>query len=393
MVSLGAPAYAGEVGASRRCPRHDLALDEGGHCLVCARRPADDSGPGRIQQGAGGVLAIAVVLSAGFGLGVIEQGIRTADDAPTGATSSQIGLRSVVLLPDTQFYSCAYPEVFTAQTRWIVEQHEHRAIGLALHTGDVVDRNIASQWQVAGDALELLDGKVPYLVALGNHDVDRIRNSLASRYLRSQSGRGGTAAVTYRSPDSLDNAYVTIELGGERWLFISIEYGARDEVVRWGQDVLERHDGVPTVLITHAYLFAEAQRYDRQQPGEQRAHPDIHGFDKEAGVADGQDLYSGLVEPYDQVRLVMSGHVIPHGIARSTAVRDSGAVVHEVLTNFQRCPSCPCEPVRGGNGYLRLLEFGPDGSVAVSTYSPHLDRWLDDPEHRFVLRWPAASGT
>jgi hypothetical protein len=44
-------------------------------------------------------------------------------------------------------------------------------------------------------------------------------------------------------------------------------------------------------------------------------------------------------------------------------------------------------------GYLRLLEFLPDGeTVQVKTYSPFLNKYMTDPEQQFVLKlnWSAA---
>jgi hypothetical protein len=46
----------------------------------------------------------------------------------------------------------------------------------------------------------------------------------------------------------------------------------------------------------------------------------------------------------------------------------------------------------GGEGYMRLLEFKPDGkTVQVSTYSPLYDSYLTDADqtHGFTLDWPA----
>jgi len=42
--------------------------------------------------------------------------------------------------------------------------------------------------------------------------------------------------------------------------------------------------------------------------------------------------------------------------------------------------------VNGGNGYLRIVRFSAlSQTISVSTYSPHLDRWLNDPSNRFDL--------
>jgi hypothetical protein len=143
---------------------------------------------------------------------------------------------------------------------------------------------------------------------------------------------------------------------------------------------------MPAVLFTHAYLYADNERYDRARQPLQPYHPDSYGVTPNQGIADGQDIWETLVVPNSNVRLVLSGHVIPDGTARSSIVMPSGRVVHEVLTNYQLCDSCPCAEVEGGGGYLRRFDLDASGAVLhVSTYSPHKDEYLTDAENQFDL--------
>ena len=79
---------------------------------------------------------------------------------------------SVVVLPDTQFYSQSYPQIFNEQTQWIVNNQASYNIQFVLGEGDIV--NIAEQpvqWQNADAAVKLLDNaNIPYVLAIGNHD-------------------------------------------------------------------------------------------------------------------------------------------------------------------------------------------------------------------------------
>jgi hypothetical protein len=81
---------------------------------------------------------------------------------------------SVVVLPDTQFYSESHPAIFNAQTQWIVSNRANYNIQFVLGEGDIV--NVAdqlAQWQNADAAIKLLDtAKIPYVLPLGNHDYD-----------------------------------------------------------------------------------------------------------------------------------------------------------------------------------------------------------------------------
>ena len=90
---------------------------------------------------------------------------------------------SVVMLPDTQFYSEKHPDVFHSQTRWIAEHIAEENIRFVTHVGDVVQNYDQSEaeWQVADDAMTRLDGLVPWGVAIGNHDYDLGENLKPSR--------------------------------------------------------------------------------------------------------------------------------------------------------------------------------------------------------------------
>ena len=85
---------------------------------------------------------------------------------------------TVVVLPDTQFYSQSFPEQFRAQTHWIVDNRAAENIVLVSHVGDIVQnggqgpaRN-AAEWNNADAAMNILDNNaqdLPYGVVLGNH--------------------------------------------------------------------------------------------------------------------------------------------------------------------------------------------------------------------------------
>jgi len=71
------------------------------------------------------------------------------------------------------------------------------------------------------------------------------------------------------------------------------------------------------------------------------------------------------------------GHV--HAAARLESKGDAGNVVHQVLADYQGEPN-------GGDGYLRLVEFLPDGkTVQFKTYSTTRNSYKTGPKHQFAL--------
>src|SRR5690242_12038852 len=77
---------------------------------------------------------------------------------------------SIVILPDTQYYSAYYPAIFTSQTQWILNNRSSRNIAFVIHEGDITNTNTNAEWQNASTSMGMLDGTVPYIVVPGNHD-------------------------------------------------------------------------------------------------------------------------------------------------------------------------------------------------------------------------------
>jgi len=292
---------------------------------------------------------------------------------------------TLVVLPDTQYYACGYPDIFRSQIEWIAGAVIPRRVALVVHTGDIVDSaGSREQWEVASDSLHQLDYTVPYLLTTGNHDISRDRSSLAAEYFPpDRCVRGPSIGF---DPDQPQNSFMIAEFDQAQWLVIGLEYAPRDVVLAWAGDVLQQHSDLPAIVFTHAYLYSDGSRYDRSIEPQQMHHPDNSGLATDAGVSDGQDIWNKLVEPHTNVKIVLSEHMRPDGTARAVSRRSDGSIVHEILANYQYCKVCPCPEVQGGAGYLRLMQYDAAAErFDVSTYSPYLDEWLTDEENRFSI--------
>ena len=64
---------------------------------------------------------------------------------------------TVVLLPDTQFYSEKYPETFVSQTMWIRERAKADNIKFVVCLGDIVQNApVEDEWRRADEAARIL---------------------------------------------------------------------------------------------------------------------------------------------------------------------------------------------------------------------------------------------
>jgi predicted phosphodiesterase len=310
------------------------------------------------------------------------------------------GAFTLVVLPDTQYYTRSFPQHFQAQTRWIAAQRTSRNIVGVLQLGDLTDHNTREQWQRAADTLAVLHGQVPYVVVPGNHDYSERgrctdRTTLINDYFPvAHFARQATLGGTYdREPEHIENSFHLLSVKGRKLLVLALEFGPRADVLRWANEVLQRHPDWEAILITHAYLYDDGTRYDWASKGDaQPWNPHSYPMAKASGgdVADGETLWRELVSRHENVILTFNGHVLGDGLARLTSQTPGGRDVHQMLVNFQM-------RANGGDGWLRLLEFQPDRTtVHVQDYSPVLGQRNIAPQNRFTLtlsrpRSPVAS--
>jgi hypothetical protein len=306
---------------------------------------------------------------------------------------------TIVVLPDTQFYSQSWGNVFDAQTKWIVDNKSAEQIAFVLHTGDIVDADLPEQWHNAMHSLAMLDGNVPYVVTAGNHDYSQIadRVGMTSQFLPvSHFAQMPTFGGTFE-PEHIENSYSLFPAGGTSWLVLALEFGPRDEVLDWALATLRRFPTLPAIIITHAYMYAGDRRYDRRGPRQEwNPHAYVMMDRPGSSINDGEEMWRKLVLPSSNVKFVFSGHVVGNGsgdlgyaAARLTSRRPDGTFVHQILANYQYCLGGPCEAVHGGNGFLRLVRISPaERTVSVKTYSPYLDQSQTDDANQFTLDLP-----
>jgi hypothetical protein len=269
-----------------------------------------------------------------------------------------------------------------------------------LQEGDATNRNTAAEWKRVSDAFSILEkAGVDYSIAPGNHDYlvkdktygDRPA-SLMNQYfpvarLKKQPTFGGVWSV---EPGSTHNSYSLFSAGGTDWLVLALEFGPRDEVVAWADQILKKYPRRKAMLVTHAYLYSDGTRYDWDTKGKKQAwNPHAYGFATRSGsVNDGEELWQKLKNNAN-LKFIFCGHVLNDGEGYLVSRGDHGNAVHEILANYQFLR-------KGGLGYMRLMEFLPDGeTVHVRTYSPWLDKHGKNPNRTeasqdFVIKLSAA---
>jgi len=269
---------------------------------------------------------------------------------------------TIILLPDTQYYSDSYPYIFTSQTQWIVDNKDSLNIVFVIHEGDIVNHpDDLIEWDRANTSLSLLDGVVPYSLLLGNHDTPEFsRNStnFNNTFATSRFEAMGSLGGVY-TEGKLDNAYYTFNSGEINWLVLALEYVPRDDRQEWAKSIGENFPKHNVIGMTHAYLDNGGSRLTWVN-----------------------DPWEKVFSQLENMRYVFCGHINnpPISAKRRVDQGKNGAEVHQILANYQGL-----DP-EGGNGYLRIMKFDTDlNNVEVETYSPYLDEYLRDDDNEFTL--------
>lgn len=303
---------------------------------------------------------------------------------PPGDSNLEAGAWTLAVLPDTQIYSQNYPGMFMAQTGWIRDNVRKSNIRYVLHLGDIVNVNSEPEWKNAAAAFGILDGVVPYAFVPGNHDYGpggnaATRATFMNNYLRYTNYTSWPTFGGAMVPGMMDNTYHLFDAWGHRFIVICLEWGPLDSTINWAKGILDQYPDRYAILVTHAYMNNNDLRYDITDTGNPQAF-NPHFYSTPGPVNDGQELWDKLVSQYNFV-LTLNGHVLGDGTGYRTDVNDLGNTVHQMLVNYQMRSL-------GGEAYIRLLEFQPDGrTVRVRSYSPVYNNFLlaSDQDFSFIM--------
>ena len=273
---------------------------------------------------------------------------------------------TVVLLPDTQFYSEKHPNTYISQTLWVRERRKADNIKFAIHLGDIVQTSTKQpEWENANEAMRMLDGVVPYSMVPGNHDmVVKDRDSTLYNQYFSPARFQGQKWYGGHMGESNDNNYCFFEACGMQFMVLSLEFAPRDETLEWAAAVIRRHPDHRVIIATHCYMRPDGRDTDCATS---------YKIDGNSG----DQVWHKLIRKQPNIFLVVSGHVL--GVGLQTSLNDAGGKVVEMLTDYQGLPN-------GGDGWLRSLRFVPDeNKIHVKTYSPLLDEENKNPEESFSI--------
>lgn len=296
---------------------------------------------------------------------------------------------SMILMGDPQGYTKydINQPIFELCTAWIADNINNLNIKAVLLTGDLVEQNenividsrmlnqtSKEMWESASNSLKRLDNKVPYIISAGNHEygykraengmthfpeyIDFERNSTwKNSCIASYPNRSGI--------QSLENS--AFEFKDKNWgniLVITSEFAPRDEVLNWAKELCQKteYKDHRVIFMTHSYLHERSGKRIKEE-----------GYTISPRNW-GEDIWNKLIKPSSNIVLVICGHTGKPGdfednTAFSKDKNASGRTVNQMMFNVQTIGGG--WEGNGGDGWLRIMEFMPDGkTIKIRTYSP-----------------------
>ena len=268
---------------------------------------------------------------------------------------------TVIVLPDIQNYSSSEnAEVLFSQLNWIIQNKEKLNIKFVQFEGDLVNNwNNTNQWSDVNKVVSILEeANVPFELVLGNHDhngADARKNApYFEEYFPLERFSGmswwGGSFGSY-------NTYQIINSANKDFLFLGLDACPSKEEVAWAEGVFSQNKEKQLILTTHGYLGSNDTL-------------NVHACGSTKYIWE-------MAKKHSNLQIILSGH--EHGEALLVSTNDFGKEVYQMLADYQDYP-------KGGNGYLRILNFIPaENKLVVSTYSPYLDEYETDSNSSLVL--------
>lgn len=260
----------------------------------------------------------------------------------------------LIVLPDTQFNPEKWPQQLTTMTEWIAKNAKPLNVKYVLHVGDMVNvGGDKQQWDNFDASMQVLDGNVPYVLAVGNHDFDKIAGKrstvLFDKHFPAERFSKLPSFPTKEADKA--NTYRTFSAAGIEWLIVTMPFLPTDAQLEGANRVVKEHPAHRVIVLTHSYL--------------------THTGRDKSGIY----IWEKLVKRYQNISLVICGHLSTvHFVSQG----DQGNKVYEMLFDWQNDKKP--EP----NSYLAILEFDPEAAkLAVKSYSPTLNKYMTDKRSQF----------
>lgn len=275
---------------------------------------------------------------------------------------------ALAFLPDIQYMTQSYPQNLKKLFDYLVDHGKEKNIQYVIGLGDITHTNTPKEWKTVLEQTERLNGLIPYSLISGNHDAvldtklglfDQTYADKSGFYYKHVAENGG-----FMNPESVRNTYLCFSVGAVDYIIINLDFGATDDILDWAGEILSEHSNRRAIIATHGYSYADGTTLDSTDS----SRPSYYN----KKLNDGEDIWQKFVSKYENIDMVVSGHISRHDVACTVRRGDAGNNVYQLLMDTQGA----CKTL-GGVGVVGLMYFTEDGSHArIEYYSTVYEKYF-----------------
>jgi len=277
---------------------------------------------------------------------------------------------------------------------WILNNKETRNIEYVFGLGDTIDtlttydtnvvqgngktQNV-NEWIVASTQIHRLDGVIPYTVIRGNHDDEGGYHTYicTEDYTNQMDGFYYDESKPATLGNSMSNSFRKIEIGGTKYLMLSIDYNADSNVLAWANDVVSSNPDHRVIASVHAYLDGTTTSGIGQLVTSNNGFyvGDIGAANADNSVQvntpfDGQVLWDNLFSKHENMFMVLCGHDAIATPVHNVRTGNNGNSVIEILTDTSKY-DLEMNGNNYGGGLMMMLNFREDtNEIQIEYFSP-----------------------
>ena len=300
----------------------------------------------------------------------------------------------------TEFDTHTGTKYLSTMFDWIINNKDARGIEYVFSLVDSVETLISwpndevynasvnnpLEWQKAASQFKRLDGVIPYSVIRGNHDDEAGYHQYicTTDYKSQMDGFFYDETKAALDGNSMSNSYRKIEIAGQKYLMMTLDFDTNDDVIAWANNVISSNPDYRVIVSVHAYLNDEKGKTNyflKEEVGQPGADNEEDGDENHDWFDfDGQVFWDEIFSKHANMFMVLSGHVrdVEDPVIR-TRKATNGNHVFEVLVNPQTYDATygvdqvdeeTGDVIRKANagGFVLMLNFSRNGNKIEFEY-------------------------
>lgn len=156
----------------------------------------------------------------------------------------------VLVFGDSQKIMNEAPDSFLSTMDKIATDNQTKDASFIMHMGDIVEDCLTSNWQVAQTGWRKLDGKIPYVLGIGNNDIANDNGGDKYKQYFPLSTYQTWPSFVSNYDQSINVAH-RFNVAGVNWMVISMKIAPSTSILAWAENLIVSNPTNKVFIISH----------------------------------------------------------------------------------------------------------------------------------------------